>query len=160
MKWVTLKPFTAQSGCVLAFDFGEKRTGVALGELMLGIAHPLETIHAEGTALRFAAISALVQEWQPVLFVVGWPTHLDGNRHALTLLCEKFANRLHGRYQIPAVLMDERLSSVEANHKLKELGLSNKKRKPLLDSVAAQQILDHFFNAYSLPDANLDTREY
>ena len=83
-------------GTVLAFDFGERRIGVAVGELELGIAHPLETIDAAANDARFARIAALLQEWQPVLLVVGLPLALDGTEHRLTALARKFAQRLQG----------------------------------------------------------------
>ena len=68
----------AVSGTVLAFDFGEKRIGVALGDLGLGLAHPLVTVSDAITERRFDAIAKLIAEWRPVLLVVGLPTHADG----------------------------------------------------------------------------------
>ena len=77
-------------GTVLAFDFGEKRTGVAIGETLLGQAHPLEVLQAGSDEARLAAIGKLVREWQPVQLVLGLPTHADGTPHAMTLRCQKF----------------------------------------------------------------------
>lgn len=70
-----------QQGTVLAFDFGEKRIGVAVGESALGQAHPLTTIHGEANGERFAAIAALIAQWQPVSLVVGLPLALDGTTY-------------------------------------------------------------------------------
>lgn len=75
-------------GTVLAFDFGEKRIGVATGETLLGTAHPLTVIHAESNAQRLAEIGKLVAEWQPQQLVVGLPTHADGTPHAMTQLAK------------------------------------------------------------------------
>lgn len=135
-----------KSGTILAFDFGEKRIGVALGELTLGVAHPLTTIHEETNDRRFAAIEALIKEWQPVRLVVGLPAYLDGTEHALSALCRKFARRLEGRFGIQAVLVDERLTSAAAEASLREAGVRGRKQKPMLDQVAAQHILQSFLD--------------
>ncbi len=133
-------------GTVLAFDFGERRIGVAVGELQLGIAHPLETIDAAVNDARFARIAALVQEWRPVLLVVGLPLALDGREHRLTGLARKFSQRLHGRLGIETRLVDERLTSVEALHEARESGLTARGSKRHVDSLAAKLILETFFN--------------
>lgn len=138
-------------GTILAFDFGEKRIGVAVGNTLVGIAHPLQTISSEANDARFAAIAALIAEWQPVQLVVGLPTYLDGGEHALTLLCRKFARRLEGRFRLPVALVDERLSSAEASQSLKEAGIRGRQQKAMLDQVAAQTILQQFLNG--LPHA-------
>jgi len=135
------------SGLVLAFDYGEKRIGVASGDLLLKLATPLQTITAEANDVKFAAIEKLLQEWTPVLLLVGLPTHLDGNTHDMTRLARRFANRLHGRFGLPVRLIDERLSSALADSMLAETGLRARKRKPALDQVAAQQILQQFFDS-------------
>ena len=133
-------------GTVLAFDFGKQRIGVAVGEQLLGIAHPLTTINAEANDERFRIISELIAQWQPVQLVVGLPLSLEGEEHALTLLSKKFARRLNGRFNLPVALVDERLSSVEASQTLKELGIGGRKQKPMLDQVAAQHILQSYFD--------------
>lgn len=131
---------------VLAFDFGEKRIGVAVGDTAVGIAHPLQTIAAEGNDARFAAIAALIREWRPSRLVVGLPAHLDGAEHELSRLARKFANRLHGRFNLPVTLIDERLSSAAASQSLKEIGLAGRRQKPVLDQVAAQHILQQYLD--------------
>lgn len=141
------KTASPAQGCVLAFDFGEKRIGVAIGEHLLGIAHPLTTIHAEANDVRFHMVGELIAEWQPDSLVVGLPLSLGGKEHALTQLCRKFARRLEGRFGLPVVLMDERLTSAEASRSLKEIGLGGRKQKPMLDQVAAQHILQSYFDS-------------
>jgi len=133
-------------GTVLAFDFGERRIGVAVGELQLGIAHPLETIDAAANDARFDRIAALVQEWGPVLLVVGLPLALDGSEHRLTALARKFAQRLHGRFGIETRLVDERLTSVEAQREARASGLTARDSKRHVDPLAAKLILEAFFN--------------
>ena len=131
---------------LLAFDFGERRIGVAVGNTVIGIAHPLQTIDTESNDERFIAIGTLIAEWQPAQLVVGLPSHMDGTEHELSRLCRKFANRLHGRFNLPVALVDERLSSAEASQSLKEAGIGGRKQKPLLDQVAAQLILQSYLD--------------
>jgi putative holliday junction resolvase len=97
----------------LAFDFGLKRTGVAVGNRMLRTATPQATIHAEGDA-RWAAIDARAREWQPDAIVVGVPFHPDGASHDNTARARKFARQLRGRLQLPVFEVDERYSTTEA----------------------------------------------
>lgn len=133
-------------GTVLAFDFGERRIGVAVGELELGISHPLETIDAAANDARFARIAALLQDWRPVLLVVGLPLTLDGGEHRLTGLARKFAQRLQGRFDIETRLVDERLTSVEAQRDARASGMSARDSKRHVDPLAAKLILEAFFN--------------
>ena len=143
-----MSPGTPRVGTVLAFDFGLARIGVAVGETETGNAHPLTAIAEEVNAVRFAAIEALLAEWKPAGLVVGLPTHLDGSEHAMTARCRRFANQLHGRYGLPVALVDERLSSAEAEERLSEAGLKGwRKQKPRLDSAAAQIILLQYFES-------------
>lgn len=135
------------TGTIFGFDFGEKRIGVAVGESILKLAHPLTTINTEIIASRFAQIASLINEWQPNLLVVGLPTYMDGTPHAITSLSRKFAQRLEGRFNLPVMMIDERLSSFEAEQYLGEAGVSLEKQKKLLDAVAAQTILQSYFNA-------------
>ncbi len=135
-----------QSGTVIAFDFGKKRVGVAIGECGIGLAHPHLTIDNEKTEPRFLAIAQLIKTWEPVLFVVGLPTHVDGAEHELTRLSRRFARRLEGRFKIDVVMIDERYTSMTASEMLREQGVKGKKQKVMLDQVAAQQILQSYFD--------------
>lgn len=137
---------SVQSGTVLAFDFGERRIGIAVGEHLLATANPLTTIDNESNEIRFQLITDLVNEWQPKLLVVGLPLSLDGTEHAVTQLCKKFARRLNGRFNIPVMLIDERYSSVEASRLLSEAGIKGRAQKAMLDQVAAQTILQSYFD--------------
>jgi putative Holliday junction resolvase len=105
------EPARKTTGTVLAFDFGEKRIGVAVGEWQLLQAHPLTTLHGEANAERFAAIATLIREWQPASLVVGRPLALDGTPHAMTARCTRFANQLRGRFGLRVDYAEERLSS-------------------------------------------------
>lgn len=146
-----LEPAGGQTGAVLAFDFGEKRIGVAVGEWQLRQAHALTTIHGEENATRFAAITALIQEWQVAMLVVGRPLSLDGATNAMTARCERFARQLRGRFGLDVDYADERLSSIEAQERLRASGHNSRSAKKYLDAVAAQLILQDYFDSQPLP---------
>lgn len=133
-------------GTLLAFDFGTKRIGIAVGNTLLRRARPLTTINDEKTEARFAAIAALLGEWQPSALVVGLPSNDDGTPHELTALCRRFANRLKGRFKLPTILLDERYTSLAASAQLNEEGIHGMKQKNLIDQYAAQQILQAYFD--------------
>lgn len=133
-------------GTVLAFDFGKKRIGVAIGNSLLSKAQPLITVDSENTEQRFAMIAKLIETWQPVLLVVGLPMHSDGTAHELTHLSQRFARRLAGRFKIKVILKDERYTSQSASAALREVGITGRKQKTVLDQVAAQHILQSFFD--------------
>ena len=129
------------SRTILAFDFGIQRIGVAVGEPETGTSHPLPGIEIAGAG-RFAAIGRLVDQWRPAQLVVGWPLAANGDSHDLTRRAERFARQLHGRFRLPVELVDERYTSVEAEHRLRG------HRSGLLadDSVAAQLILEQYLH--------------
>jgi putative Holliday junction resolvase len=124
------------SGCILAFDFGLKRIGVAVGNTMLRQAQALSIISAASNDAKFEAITKLVQEWQPVLCVVGLPMHPDGASHEMTLRCQRFANQLHGRYGVKIALVDERYTSA----------MFKAKQGEHIDDQAAALILQQYFD--------------
>lgn len=121
----------------LGFDFGTKRLGVATGNRMLGSARGLRTITEQGDA-RWAAITALIQEWEPDALVIGVPRHPDGAPHEMTARALKFAGQLRGRYRLPVVEVDERYTSVEAQSQ----GARD------LDAASAALILEQFFREH------------
>lgn len=134
-----------RAGTLLAFDFGVKRIGVAVGEWPLAQAHPLTTVHGEANADRFAAIEALIKEWRPVSLVVGLPLTLDGQAHEMTARSTRFANQLRGRFGLPVDYAEERFSSVEAEERLRAGGHNARSAREHVDALAAQIILQCFF---------------
>ena len=139
-------PLSPLSGTtVLAFDFGEKRIGVAVGDTGVRIAHPLATLHAEDNATRFAGIAKLITEGRPGRLVVGLPMHADGTEHEVSRLARRFARRLEGRFGVPAVLVDERLTSKAAETRLRESGVRGEAVREALDAAAAREILEAWF---------------
>ncbi len=117
---------------ILAFDFGEKRIGVAVGNTITKMAEALKIIQEKNQDEKFKAIEALIQEWQPQLLVVGLPTHPDGAEHEMTLKAKRFGNQLHGRFQKEVVWVDERYTSVSVQD-------GN-------DALAAQLILQQYLD--------------
>lgn len=140
-------PDPAETGTLLAFDFGVERIGVAVGEALLGQARALTTIAAPDNDTRFARIGKLIEEWQAQRLVVGLPLALDGSEHEMSARCRRFAHQLEGRFGLPVELIDERFSSTEAEARLADLGLSWQARKSEVDAVAAQIILQDYLDA-------------
>ena len=137
---------TSPDATVLAFDFGTRRIGVAMGNTLTRVAHPLVTIEGERNDARFAAIAALVAEWQPGTLVVGLPTHADGTEHDMTLRAQRFARQLEGRFRLPVALVDERWTTEAAQSMLDDAGTTGRKGRAARDSVAAQLILQSWFD--------------
>jgi len=138
-------------GTVLALDYGERRIGVAVGELELELAHPLATLSAASDRQRLAAVETLVKAWSPALLVLGLPVHLDGSEHQLASRCQRFAAKLRARFGLPTHLVDERLTSATASLALAEAGVRGRRQKAVLDQVAAQHILQAFFASRHAP---------
>jgi putative Holliday junction resolvase len=120
----------------LGLDFGEKNTGLALGNRLLRSAQAHGTVRAQGDA-RFVAIAKVVQEWQPDALVVGVPFHPDGQPHDNTRRARRFARQLQGRFKLPVFEVDERYSTTEA--------LSQGAKDA--DAAAACIILEQFLRA-------------
>lgn len=122
----------------LAFDWGERRVGMASGNAITRTATPLPTVQAQGDA-RWQRLMAVIREWRPDALVVGVPCHPDGTLHEQSLRARRFARQLHGRSGLPVVEVDERYSSTEAH----ALGADD------ADAGAACIILEQFLR--SLP---------
>lgn len=130
---------------LLAFDFGLKRTGVAVGNTVSGGARPLTTIAEEQNDRRFAAIEALIAEWRPERLLVGLPLAPDGAETEISKRARRFGNQLHGRFGLPVEFADERYSSAVAQDALKT-GRGDKAR---IDAAAAALILQAWLDGQS-----------
>ena len=122
---------------ILAFDFGLKRIGVAIGNSMICQAKPLSVITATANEPKFAAIDSLIREWGASRIVVGLPSHPDGTEHEMSARCRRFANQVHGRFNLPVELVDERYSSA----------VIAARRGEVIDDRAAAIILQQYFDA-------------
>lgn len=123
---------------LLAFDYGVKKIGVAIGNTLTCQARPLQVLRPVTREQRFAAISRLLEEWRPDRVVVGLPLTTDGGEQYASLRCRRFANQLHGRYGVSVELVDERGTSVEAQ------GMLAKKEDD--DAMAAALILQRYLD--------------
>jgi len=131
---------------VLAFDFGTRRIGVAVGNTVVRVAHPLTTINGEAKASRFEAIAALLDEWQPQLLVVGRPVHADGREHEMTALADRFARQLEARFGLAMARVDERFTTLGAKSALAAADVRESERNAGRDAMAAQLILQSWFD--------------
>lgn len=132
---------------VLAFDFGTKSIGVAIGQEVTGTAAPLEALRARDGIPDWNQIQKIYDEWQPHIVVVGLPLNMDGTTQAMTERAQTFANRLHGRFKTPVATWDERLSTADARATLFELGGYKKLTKGKVDSVSACLIFTSWFES-------------
>jgi putative Holliday junction resolvase len=123
---------------VLAFDFGLKRIGVAVGNTLIRQAQALTTIQAETNDGKFSAIAELLLQWRPALCVVGLPLHPDGAEHEMSRRCRRFANQLQGRFGVETELVDERYSSA----------VIPQRRGDVIDAQAAAIILQQYFDEH------------
>ena len=125
----------------MAFDYGLRQIGVAVGNSLLRSTQPLAVIHAKEGVPNWQALTQLIEEWRPELLVVGDPLNMDGSESELCQRARKFARRLHGRLGLPVEMADERLTSFEAKQISRERGhRGNYKRDPI-DSQAAELVL-------------------
>lgn len=133
---------------LLGFDFGTKRIGIAIAQEITATANPLTTVTAVKHKPDWDSISKIIKEWQPDLLVVGLPLHMDGTEQPMTQSARRFSNQLNGRYQIPVALMDERLSSNEAESIIKEQSGSRSRftEKAQIDMISAQLILQSWMS--------------
>lgn len=128
------RPLCADPQTFMAFDFGQKRTGVAVGNRLMRTATPQPTVVANSVDERFKKIEQHILTWRPDALVVGVPFYPDGQAHANTLLAQKFARQLRGRFGLTVHEVDERYSTTEA----KSLGATDH------DAGAASVILEQF----------------
>lgn len=132
----------------LAFDYGEKRIGVATGQRLTRSTQALSVIACKKDQPDWSVIENLIKEWQVEAFVVGLPLNMDDTEQAITDKARKFGQRLHGRFSLPLYFHDERLSSVEVKEYLFEIG-GYKKVTQEIDAFAAELILKSFFDDLS-----------
>ena len=138
---------TEQAETLLAFDYGEKNIGVAVGQTLTGTANPLETIRVAGSSPDWDAISRMVKTWKPDALVVGLPLNMDGTEQKVTRRARRFSDQLSGRYRLPVHLVDERLTTREARDRLAAEGRAGSDDHP----VAAQIILESWLNEQRSP---------
>jgi putative Holliday junction resolvase len=127
---------------LLAFDYGEKRIGVAIGNALTCHARALAVVPNRNREFRFEAVGKLIGEWKPDALVVGLPCHPDGTPHEMTQLAKRFGNQLNGRFNLPVTWVDERYSSVAADLDMRDSGLEADMRDAEAARIILQQYLD------------------
>lgn len=135
------------SHTVIGFDFGTQKIGVASGQSLTGGGAPLAALLCPHQQIPWPTIEALLKEWAPDTLVVGLPLNMDDSESGLSSRARRFARQLSGRFNIPAVMTDERLSTREARELLDQQTGGKAKRgpDPRVDSIAAALIVETYF---------------
>jgi putative Holliday junction resolvase len=135
------------TGSVLALDLGDVRIGVALSDPDRRVAVPIGTIHVGRPPGELKAVAALVEEHGATLVVVGLPLNMDGTRGGRAVQAEEFAAALGAVTEVPVELVDERLTTVEAERGLREAGVKGRDRRAVVDAAAARVLLQAWLEA-------------
>ena len=130
---------------LLAFDFGMKRIGVAVGQSVTETARPLITLSAKNGQPDWASVTPLIKKWRPDALIVGIPLNMDGSDQPITQEARSFANSLKKQYNLPVFEMDERLTTKDAREQLFTEGGYKALQSGQVDQVAAQIILQNWF---------------
>lgn len=139
-----------QSDSYLGLDFGDKKIGVAVGQLTTGISSPLLTIRALKQQPDWAKLTRIIAEWRPQGLIVGVSRQTDGSDNPVTPKMLKFCQQLEGRYRLPVYQVDEALSTFEAKQILfDDVKVSARKLWEVQDQLAAQLILQSWINSQS-----------
>jgi putative Holliday junction resolvase len=140
-------PTVRAPNCVLGFDFGTRRIGMAVGQGITGTAQALAVIANSGEGVAWDGIDQAVRTWRPQVLVVGLPLTLEGAEQAISRGARAFASALRARYHLPVHEQDERLTSVEADRRFaaaRRAGTRRAKHAKQLDAIAAQVIVENF----------------
>ena len=132
---------------LIAFDFGSKSIGLAVGQEITGTASPLVALAARDGQPDWQRLQQLLAEWRPDLLVVGLPLNMDGSEQPLTIQARKFGNRLHGRFGLPVEFCDERLTTAAAREALFDRGGFRALNKGQVDCQSAVLILESWLQA-------------
>jgi putative Holliday junction resolvase len=132
---------------VLGFDFGTTRIGVAIGQNLTMSTTELPPINAKDGTPQWQQLDATIAQWQPDVLVVGIPLNMDGSISEMSRRARRFANKIQDKYQLPCFLTDERLSTRDAKQIHYAKGGKSNFRKESVDGIAAQIILQTWFNS-------------
>lgn len=126
---------------VMAFDYGLRHIGVAVGNQLMMNANPVAVVSARDGAADWLAIEKLLKEWLPVRLVVGLPLNMDGTDSEMSSRASRFSRQLNGRFSIESILLDERLTSFAAKQGRRERGENLDFGRHTVDAEAACLIL-------------------
>jgi len=135
---------STEQGLLLGFDFGTKRIGVAIGQMITHSARPLPSIKAVNGLPSKETLAKLIKQWQPEALVVGIPLNMDGSEQAVTIKARYFAEWLRENFHLPVHEIDERLTTKAAKERLFAEGGYKALQDGQVDSVAAQLILQNW----------------
>ena len=130
----------------LAFDFGMRHIGVAVGQKITKTASPLPILYAKNGNPNWQEVAEIIKQWQPIALVVGVPVDLDGMQQEITRVAENFIEELRERFNMPVYAADERLTTKDARERIFAMGGYRALQKPV-DSVAAKIILEGWFGS-------------
>jgi putative Holliday junction resolvase len=133
--------------CVIGFDFGLKRIGLATGQLITGTASPLATLQAVNQSPDWDNIEKHIKQWKPDALIVGIPYLLDGTESELTRAARNFSKKLAHRFGLPVYTVDESLSSYAAEQSLKQHQKISKHNKHEVDKMAAAIIVQRWLDS-------------
>jgi len=134
---------------LIAFDFGTKRIGVAIGQTLTQSATPLSPLSARNGVPDWKILKSIIENWQPEALVVGLPLNMNGTEQPITRRTRIFIEALRSQTNLPVYEMDERLSSVEARSRLFEKDGYAGLKKNSVDSFAAKLILEDWLQNVS-----------
>ena len=146
MSQAAVAPSKVSGHTIVAFDFGTRWIGVAVGDTETRLASPLGMFEAEGGKRRMAEVEALLREWRPERLLVGLPLAMDGGEHDITRRARHFARQLEARFRLPVDLADERLTSAEARETLSGSGRGGRRHKHEAHALAAKIILQDYLD--------------
>ena len=139
-------PSKVSGRTILAFDFGMRWIGVAVGDTETRIASPVGVFEGRSPERRIAAVESLLREWHPGRLLVGLPLSMDGGEHDVTRRARRFARQLEARFRLPVDLADERLSSASAREDLRDAGKGGREHKHEVHALAAKIILQSYLD--------------
>ncbi|MBN2689459.1 MAG: Holliday junction resolvase RuvX [Gammaproteobacteria bacterium] len=138
----------ARNNIYLGFDFGLRKIGVAVGQLITKSASPMPILPAKDGAPNWQQLDKLIQDWQPCALVTGLPLNMDGSEHEITKAAKKFVTQLEERYKLPVHFVDERLTTKAAREFIYEQGGYKALQDSAIDSIAAKLILEDWLKAH------------
>jgi len=134
------------SKVIIAFDFGLKHIGVAIGQEITSTAQTFRSLQANNGEPDWNILDILIKEWKPKLFVVGNPLNMDGSDSEMKKKSDKFSHLINKRYNIPVELMDERLTTREAKDRLRSAKENSISVSADTHQISAQIILESWFS--------------
>lgn len=133
---------------LLAFDFGMKHIGVAIGQTITQTASPLITLTAQNGIPKWEQIGSLIHQWRPQALIVGMPLNMDGSDQPITLCVRKFINRLKAKFKLPVFEVDERLTSWEANQRITKLNEKKIRAFNEKHTISAVILIEQWMNEH------------